>query len=316
MAALSVALIGANAAAADYVRVIGDTSRAKLSVVIDGDLDAASVLADKAGCVMATDLVAAEDCQAAIVTVSPDDRAFVVTRLLESGIPTLVEAPLAADIQAAAALVELSKQRDVPLACALVDRFNSALTAARGMLDETPLHVAAVRHRPRDLHAGTSVVHDLMIHDIDLAIQLGGGPLVEAVRSATLVPDGYEQVEMADAVITFSSGLIANFSASRISHRTRKDLTLITTNKLIEVDLLRYRVSVARNISSQHLLEGGTPTYRENVVIDSPYVHQSGEPLALQLEQFLDLAEGRVDAAAIRNGLLPPHTHAAKVAAA
>lgn len=316
MAALSIALIGTGSAANDYVRVIGESPRAKLDVVIDSDLEAASILADRAGCVMATDLAAVEGCQAAIVTTPPATHAATVTQLLEAGIPTLVQAPLAADIREAAALVELSKQREVPLCCAFLERFNAALKAARGMLDEPPIHLLAVRHAPRDPSATTSVIHDLMIHDIDLAIQLGGGPMVESVRAATLVPRGSELIELADAVITFGSGLIGTFSASRISHRARRDLTLITTNKLIEVDLLRFHVTVTRHVAAHHLLESGTPTYREQIVVDSPFVHQAGEPLALQLDQLLDLAEGRIDMAAIRNGLLPPHTHASKVESA
>ena len=316
MAALSIALVGTGPAAADYVRVIGESPRAKLDVVIDEDLEAASVLADKAGCVMATDLAAVEGCQAAIVTTPPGSHYAVVSQLLEAGIPTLVQSPLAADLNEAVGLVELSKQREVPLACAFLERFNSALKAARGMLDEPPVHLLAVRHSPRDDKATTNVVHDLMIHDIDLAIQLGGGPMVESVRAAMLVPPGSELVELADAVITFGSGLIGTFSSSRISHRTRRDLAIVTTNKLIEVDLLRYQVRITRHKAAHHLLEGGTPTYRENLVIDSPFVHQNGEPLALQLEQLADLAEGRTDMAAIRNGLLPPHTLAAKVESA
>lgn len=265
---------------------------------------------------MATDLVAVEGCQAAIVTTPPASHTSVVTQLLEAGIPTLVQAPLAADINEATALVELSKRREVPLSCAFLERFNSALKAARGMLDEPPVHLMAVRHTPRDPSATTNVIHDLMIHDIDLAIQLGGGPMVESVRGTTLIPAGSEMVELADAVITFGSGLIGTFSASRISHRARRDLMLVTTNKLMEIDLLRYQVRVTRHVAAHHLLEGGAPTYRENIVVDSPFVHQIGEPLALQMEQLADLAEGRIDAAAIRNGLLPPHTLAAKVEAA
>lgn len=316
MAALSIALVGTGPAANDYVRVIGESARAKLDVVIDEDLEAASVLAEKAGCVMGADLEAVEGCQAAIVTTPPASHFTVVTQLLEAGIPTLVQAPLAADINEAAGLIELSKQREVPLTCAFLERFNSALKAARGMLDEAPIHLMAVRHSPRDPKATTNVIHDLMIHDIDLAIQLGGGPMVESVRAATLVPAGSEMVELADAVITFGSGLVGTFSATRISHRARRDLTLITTNKLIEIDLLRYHVQITRHVEAHHLLESGTPTYRETVVIDSPFVHQTGEPVALQLDQLADLAEGRTDMAAIRNGLLAPHTLAAKVEAA
>jgi hypothetical protein len=47
--------------------------------------------------------------------------------------------------------------------------------------------------------------------------------------------------------------------------------------------------------------------------VDIPFVRHAGEPLALQFEHFLDLVEGRVDADAERQRILPTHELADQV---
>jgi hypothetical protein len=53
--------------------------------------------------------------------------------------------------------------------------------------------------------------------------------------------------------------------------------------------------------------------YRAQTIIDVPFVRHAGEPLALQLQHFLDLAGGDADAAVERSTLLAPHAVAAAV---
>ncbi|HUQ39548.1 MAG TPA: Gfo/Idh/MocA family oxidoreductase [Acidimicrobiales bacterium] len=309
---LRLALIGAGPAAVNYVRVVNGSRRAVLDVIVDDDLERAEILAEKAGCVMATDIGAAEGCQGAIITTPPDTHAAAALQLIGAGIPVMVEAPLATDLEDARSVVDAAAAQSVPLTCGFIERFNPVVRTAHLLLDEQPLHVLAVRHTPVNLRQRSSVIHDLLIHDIDLAMQFGGGPLVDLVNGCTMTPIESPYPEIADATIKFPNGMIATLSASRVSHREVRSFSIATTNKLIELDLLRHHISVTRHVRHEHLLEG-TPTYRAETIVDSPFVRPTGEPLAMQLDQFLDLVEGKVDMNAIRNGLLPPHTIAYRV---
>lgn len=311
-APLRLALIGAGHSGANYVRVVNASRRAEFDVVVDDDLERAEVLAEKAGCVMGTDIGAAEGCQGAIITTPPETHAAIALQLIGAGIPVLVEAPLATHLEDARAVVDAAAAQSVPLTCGFIERFNPVVRTAHLLLDEQPLHVLAVRHTPINLRHRSSVIHDLLIHDIDLAMQFGGGPLVDRVNGCTMTPVESPYPEIADATIAFPNGMIATLSASCVSHREIRSYSIATTNKLIELDLLRHHITVTRHVRHEHLLEG-TPTYRAESIVDSPFVRPSGEPLAQQLDHFLDLAEGKADMSAIRNGLLPPHTIAYRV---
>src|SRR5688500_1603804 len=95
---MRIALVGSGSSAVSYVRVSNESNRCDIEVVIDDDLERAEILADKAGCVMATDLEAAAGCQGAIITTPAHTHVPFAMRLIEMGIPVLVETPLATDI--------------------------------------------------------------------------------------------------------------------------------------------------------------------------------------------------------------------------
>jgi hypothetical protein len=106
--------------------------------------------------------------------------------------------------------------------------------------------------------------------------------------------------------------MVATLSSSRLSQRKVRSLTVTTPSQLVELDLLRQDVSVYRHIRHEQL-GGQSTTYRAETVVDIPFVRHAGEPLALQFEYFLDLAEGRIDADLERRRLLPAHEIASRV---
>jgi hypothetical protein len=86
--------------------------------------------------------------------------------------------------------------------------------------------------------------------------------------------------------------------------------TIDTPTASYEVDLLRQDITVYRHRSHE---VAGTVRYRAETMIDIPFVRHAGEPLALQLNHFVSLIEGRCDAAAERQSILAPHEVAALV---
>ena len=74
---------------------------------------------------------------------------------------------------------------------------------------------------------------------------------------------------------------------------------------MIEVDLLRRDVTIYRHVSESSV-DGGARGYRQQTVIEIPELLTSREPLVAQFDAFLDLVEGRRDAAQERAGIWPP----------
>ena len=314
-ARLQVALIGAGSMGSNHARVVAQSDVADLAFVVDGDSARGTALADQHG---ATPIGAVADlppCDAAIVATSTESHVVVASALLDRGVPLLIEKPMANEFGAVERLVERSAASGVPIMCGFVERFNPVVRTALQILEGPAVHVVALRHSPPAPRVVTSVLWDLLIHDLDLAMQLANGSEVTTVAGASMIPTGFADAELFDATIGFANGLIATMSASRVSHRKVRQLSIETPDMLVELDLVRQDITVWRHLTDE-MVVGKAGTYRANTVFEIPFVRSSTEPLMQQLLHFVGLINGSVDQDAERASVLPPHRVAGQLMAA
>jgi predicted dehydrogenase len=159
-----------------HAGVIAEHASARLAVVVDADVERAKAVADRYGELAATDLSALDACDAVVVVCATEVHREVALALLADGRPLLVEKPLAPTLDDARAIVDAASAAGLPLTCGFVERFNPSVVTALGLVSSTPLQVMSVRHSPVVQRMATSVVSDLLIHDIDLALLCFGQP--------------------------------------------------------------------------------------------------------------------------------------------
>jgi predicted dehydrogenase len=312
-APLRIALIGAGSMGRNHARVIAESPDTELSVVIDVDAARAHQVTAQHGGSPETSVAAVRGCDAAIVAASTGAHVELGTALLGERVPLLIEKPVATTYADVDALVSLSRAQDTPLMCGFVERFNAALAATFSTIDDAPRHVVALRHSPHSPQATTSVVWDLLIHDIDTLVRLARRSPSEVVSgSLTLPPLGI--VEVADATLRFDGDLLGTLSSSRGSQRKIRSWQIATDSALFEVDLLRQDISIYRHISAELIVARHRPRYRADTSIEIPFVRHNGEPLAEQLRHFVRLLRGEADVEAERTSILAPHAVAAKIA--
>ena len=106
---------------------------------------------------------------------------------LLAGIHVLIEKPIAASISEAESLVNAAAESQCILQVGHIERFNPAFRELSQVLKtEEVLALEAHRMSPYSARANdVSVVLDLMIHDIDLLLELAGSPVVKLTASGT-----------------------------------------------------------------------------------------------------------------------------------
>jgi predicted dehydrogenase len=109
--------------------------------------------------------------------------------------------------------------------------------------------VRAAPFRPRSLDV--SVVLDLMIHDLDLVMELAGGEpeAVEAVGAAI----ASEHPDFAVARLRFPGGRAASITASRVSLAMERRLRVLGTEGEMAVDFLTRSLAVLRRGGAEKL---------------------------------------------------------------
>jgi predicted dehydrogenase len=269
---------------ANHARVALGLPGVTLACVVDTTHDRAHELARRTGAQAFTDI---DDVlglvDAAIIAVPSKCHLPVGLACIEAGVGVLVEKPLATNVADARALVAAAETAGVTLMVGHVERFNPAVMELERIVS-APLHFSAVRISPFSARTRDSVVLDLMIHDLDLVRSLVDEPVVHVEALGQTVRT--DSVDMASALVRFRNGVTADFTASRIGQHKIRELRVTQRDAFVSVDMIRQNVTIHRVVHSEFSSERGS-AYRQSGMVEIPYLENSGEPLYLELREFV-----------------------------
>jgi len=176
------------------------------------------------------ELIAAVD----IVSIATPASAHVAPALaaLKAGRAVYVEKPIATDLEDADAIVAEAHRRGLVAACGFLERAGFAAMGLFG-IPERPLLLEAARvgpPSPRNLDV--SVVLDLMIHDLDLALALS--------PAQPLTVEGEGGPDDATAEASFDDGFFCRFHASRVAARRERTMRLVFPSGEVRVNFLTH----------------------------------------------------------------------------
>ena len=166
----------------------------------------------------------------------------VAKRLLANGIHVLIEKPATKSIEEANELERLAKTKGLVVAIGHVERFNGAIMAVRDRVSG-PRFIESLRLSPFQVRGtDVDVLMDLMIHDLDLLGLFVQEPLesLEAVG----VPVLSQNIDIANVRLRFGSGLIAQFTASRVSRERHRKMRIFTPDGYYSIDFLNQSVEM------------------------------------------------------------------------
>ena len=246
------AVVGVGSLGQHHARIYSTLAGTVLAGVYDADPARALEIAARHGTRVFPTLESLRgevDC--ASVVVPTDLHRAVAGALLEQGLHLLVEKPIAATTREAEELVALAAAGGRILQVGHIERYNPVMEKLDGW-PGLPRYIEADRlatfppPRPGALPRGTevSVVLDLMIHDIEIALFLARSP-VRDVRGAGL-PVMSRSEDIAKAWIEFESGCVACLSASRISPNRERRLRVFFDDAYASLDYQEQAALVRR----------------------------------------------------------------------
>lgn len=229
-------VIGAGVFGGYHSRQYATLPGSRLAAVFDPHIDRAQAVAERHGARGFNDLAAFLDTVDVVTVASPaSHHAEGAVAALSAGKPIYVEKPLAISLQDADRIIAEAARRKLVVACGHQER---VVFRAIGLFDipEQPLRLEAVRHGPASERSlDVSVVLDLMIHDLDLALALcAGEPLTAEGEGTQAYSGGWDQ---ARAEVSFDNGFTAVFDASRMAPARKRTMKLVYPSGELEIDL-------------------------------------------------------------------------------
>jgi predicted dehydrogenase len=246
LAAIKAAVVGVGHFGQHHAEKLARLDGVDLVAVADCDGDRARTIAGRFGVEAAIDhhaLLGRVD--AVSIATPPDTHAVIARSFLEHGIHVLVEKPITDNLADAEALVRIARERNRILQVGHLERFSS-VGRALGRLITRPIYIDASRVGPYKAGRGNGVnaVLDLMIHDLDLVLQIVDSPIesVDAVGAPVL-----SNVEdIANSRLQFANGCVANLTVSRVSLRSERVMKIFEENSYASIDFLNKTIRIVR----------------------------------------------------------------------
>lgn len=202
----------------------------------------------------------------------------IAKKCLLAGKHILLEKPMTTTVAQAQELVEIAHQQNVVFQIGHLERFNPAILALENVL-ETPMFIESHRVAPFNPRgADVNVILDLMIHDIDIILDIVDADVthIDAKGVAVLSKD----TDIANARLKFSNGCVANVTASRAGMKSERKMRIFQHNAYISVDFQNKKLGIHR--------KGKGEQFPGIANIDSQeQVFEQGDALNAEIASFL-----------------------------
>ncbi|MHC4261326.1 MAG: Gfo/Idh/MocA family protein [Planctomycetota bacterium] len=305
---LRVAVVGVGHLGTVHARILASHPGAELVGVVDRDAERVGALAEELGCeTFASAEALPDDVDAVSVVVSTPAHAAVAVPLLERGVPCLVEKPLADRLEAADEILAAAERGGAAVTVGHVERFQPGMRRVREM-GLSPRFIECHRLTAFNLRSAVvGVVHDLMIHDLDLVLDAVDAPVVEFDAAGGRILTEHE--DFASVRLVFENGARASLTAGRVSLSPQRRYRMFAPDSYVSLDFTKNYGLVVRKGANWKGDAAALMSLAEDAMAGRVDVLEQGllevEELALEGEQRPLQAELDAFLRSVRDGTPP-----------
>lgn len=252
VAPIKVGLIGLGKMGQNHLRILSMLKNINLVFIYDVDTEHAAKLAALYNCFYSTDLNADLAKVEAVILVTPTSTHYEYIKQASAHVRSIfVEKPLTDTLSSSEEIIALVREKDLRVQVGFIERFNPAVMALRKVLSGNDHIINADFVRTNKVSSritDVDVVTDLMIHDIDLAVYLNGP--AKDVAAYGVIQDG--MIAFARATITHQCGSFSNITASRITEKRIRKISVTCEDKYVHCNLLRKEVLINKQTNEQY----------------------------------------------------------------
>jgi predicted dehydrogenase len=222
--------------------------------------------------------------------VAPTTEHFEISKAaITKGKHVFVEKPLANTMDEARELLKLAKEANIKFQVGHVERFNPAFLALKDYTIN-PMFIEVHRlaqFNPRG--TDVSVILDLMIHDIDIILNLVNSNVKNISANGVAVMS--DTPDIANVRIEFDNGCVANLTSSRISMKKMRKMRLFQKDAYIGIDFLEKKTEVIKLNTPEDkqvfTFDIETNNGKKTIAIANPTI-VVGNAIKMELEAFVN----------------------------
>lgn len=238
---INISIIGLGSMGQNHLRVISELKNTRINFLHDKNIKKVKKLSKKFNLDYTTNLNDIVKYSDAVIIASPTKtHYFYINFFSKTKINLFVEKPVVSHFEKA---LDLKKQlKNKKIQCGFIERFNTvSIELKKFFKKKNVINVNFVRtdklsNRIKDV----DVIHDLMIHDIDLAVNWNG-------KIKEVYAHGYKQLNQivfATAFLKHDNGVISRLEASRVTQKKIRQINLTTLNEYVSANLISKDITI------------------------------------------------------------------------
>ena len=232
----------------------------------------------------------------------------VAKQFLEQGVHVLLEKPITVTLEQADELIGLAGDKSCIFQIGHIERFSPAITAIKPLL-KAPRYITAERAAPFTVRCtDVNVVLDLMIHDLDIVMDLADAEVLEVSAAGAAVIT--KEIDIASARILFKNGCVADVVASRVSAEKKRLLRLFDGGSVYTADFQTQKAhrsfrgnGTSLELATEEIFTERRDTLLEEIKAFVASVEQKTRPLVSGFEGKRALALAQIITRSIEQGV-------------
>ena len=272
---MKVGVIGTGTMGKNHVRVYSEFKVVEEIYVFDSNKDRADRMKEYDAIVCDSVEELLDNVDAVSICVPTKYHFEVARKVIEKDVHCLVEKPITLTVSEGEELLDL-KDRSLVVGVGHIERFNPIVNEIKKII-ENPYYIEIKRHNPASARiTDSSIIEDLMIHDIDIVFNVLFDENEYSIYSAG-------NSDLCKVVVTFGDSVTA-LSASRMASKKIRTVYIEDEDFTIEGDFMAQDIYIYRK-PEKYSMEN--ERYMQENIIEKVLVNKV-EPLKVELKTFVD----------------------------
>jgi predicted dehydrogenase len=245
---IKVGLVGLGNMGSTHLRILSILKNVNISFIFDKDIKKMQYFSKQYNCPYVRSFSKELNKIDALIIASPTNTHYeYVKKSIKKVKYIFVEKPLSNHLAESKDIFNLKKKFNTNIQIGMIERYNPVFNTIKSIIKNEGKPIICKFNRSSNLSdriKDTDVINDLMIHDIDLALNFNGP--IDTIHSYGKREN--KMIKHVHSTMQHSNGVLSIFEVSRITQKKIRTLSILFKNAYVEINLINKDIYVSKDL--------------------------------------------------------------------
>ena len=253
---IRISIVGLGFMGQNHLRVLSEIKNVKIDYIFDKNKNKAKQLSKLYNVNCCENIKQIPSSSDAVIISTPTNNHFNYLKFFaKTKLKIFVEKPIVSNFNQLLKIKKILQNKI--LQCGFIERYNSVTPVLKKFFNKGKVVTVEFKRTDKlsDRVKDIDVIHDLMIHDIDLSIYFNG-------KVKKIFAHGFKrnnQICYATAILIHENNVISKIEASRITQKKIRQINITTLNEYISANLISKDIKINRQTDLNFSIKRNQP---------------------------------------------------------